>query len=624
MGMNMTALLMKCFITMSLSSQGKNEICTVTANNEPICACKPGYVKVENFGCVDEKPPVLKLRHDPRGDGITRLKQGDSYKEYAVDVIDDNAEDYLRSLKIAYSRPLPPGCLVEMGSFQVNYTVAMPWANPPYARATREVIIEDIDECKLDVDRYETQCPQLIPHCDTEAGAVCKNTIGSYTCQCPQFTTGDGFKFISSVQKEDGKYIGAPVGYKGGTGCRDTSKPTIKLLGPNPKVFRTCKFGGLSGIMRDARRKKNEKDEKMLGEQRKGYEEAIVKMIKDTGAAELCATHTKQNPSPIDCVAATDRTYKGNVDLSSKVTVGSPVQVSGLEWKVPYNVMDEAGNAADTVWRHIVVEEVSFNEMEEKIRSEVLAGREKEIKEAVRSALEAERRNRSNASSAQTDSKVCPTCPPCVCPVDGKGLSLAECDARCGQLSKMGGTCEGKEYAQNRPERGRTLMHSFLDYFIDLTEGVLSPNFAGILLLSFLVVFLVFILQRIFVVNQSGWQYFDARDEQREKEMLNQVTYFNGRGRDEIRSPTFMSPPSEYRTQSLGAATPRSSIFSPPDSISGNGRGTEPRFATPRDPTGSIYNERYPMSPLTPGARTENQQSVPRDSVAPYNLRRRY
>ena len=123
-------------------------MCTVTGENVPICACKPGFVEVDKFGCVDESPPILKLRHDPNLNGITRLKQGDIYKEQAVDVMDENAEDYLRSLKIAYSRPLPPGCLAEIGSFQVNYTVAMPWANPPYVRVTRDVIIEDIDECK--------------------------------------------------------------------------------------------------------------------------------------------------------------------------------------------------------------------------------------------------------------------------------------------------------------------------------------------------------------------------------------------------------------------------------------------------------------------------------------------
>ena len=95
----------------------------MSGRSEPVCACTPGFVQVSKYGCVDSNPPILKLRQDEGGDGVTILKQGDSYKEYAVDVRDDNAEDYLRSLKIAYSRPLPAGCHVEMGTFEVNYTV---------------------------------------------------------------------------------------------------------------------------------------------------------------------------------------------------------------------------------------------------------------------------------------------------------------------------------------------------------------------------------------------------------------------------------------------------------------------------------------------------------------------
>jgi len=576
---------------------------------------------VNNFGCVDEQPPLIKLRHDIKHDGVTRLKQGDSYKEYAVDVVDDNAEDYLRSLKITYSRPLPPGCLAEIGFFHVNYTVAMPWASPPYARVTRNVVIEDIDECKLDVERYESQCPQLIPQCDSEAGAVCKNTKGSYTCQCPKYTSGDGFKFISSVQKENGKYIGAAEGYSGGSGCRDTSKPVITLIGPNPKVFRTCKCGGLTGIMKATKKRAGGKDEKLIGDQREGYEQDIVNMVKDTAAAELCATHTKQNPRAIDCVSAQDRTYKGDIDLSSKVTVGSPVQVSDLEWKVPYNVMDEAGNVAETVWRNIVVEEVDLMEMEERIRAEILVDRENELQEAVRVAVEAEKKKSTVSSSRQQpqgSNKKCPSCPVCDCTANGHGPSLAECDARCEtRVSKGTGSCENVEYVQSQYNGGKTVMHSLLDYFINLTEGVLAPNFVGVLVMSFVIVLFVFIFQRIISVNQSGWQYFDAEDEQKEREMLNKVTYFNGRGKDELRSPTFVSPPASTNGNTAFAGAlppPRSSMFSPPSAGAGNTHSTNTPFTSPRD--GNIYSsERHSfgntMSPITP-ARNGDQYSLRR------------
>ena len=224
--------------------KGKHEVCTVRSGNTPQCACKPGYVRHETYGCVDKSPPVLKLKND-QGDQILRLKQGDVYVEHAVDILDVNKEEYLRSLKIAYSHPLPNGCLTQIGEFHVNYTIATPWTSPPYVRITRRVIIEDIDECLLDAKKYEVTCPELVPKCDVASGAKCVNTIGSYSCQCPKFTTGDGF--LSGLGFAAGK---GPKGFVEGNGCHDTSKPVIELVGPNPKVFRVCGCGGLNGILR--------------------------------------------------------------------------------------------------------------------------------------------------------------------------------------------------------------------------------------------------------------------------------------------------------------------------------------------------------------------------------------
>lgn len=187
----------------------------------------------------------MRLKHDLNDDHVLRLKQGDVYKEYAVDIQDENAEEYLRSLKIAYSQPIPYGCLTQIGEFHVNYTVATPWTSPPFVSITRRVIIEDIDECSLDSRKLQDTCPELIPRCDTRAGAKCVNTVGSYSCQCPQYTSGDGFV---PTTFEKGALI--PEGFKGGTGCRDTSKPVITLAGPNPKIFRVSPCGGIAGIMK--------------------------------------------------------------------------------------------------------------------------------------------------------------------------------------------------------------------------------------------------------------------------------------------------------------------------------------------------------------------------------------
>jgi hypothetical protein len=243
----------------------KHQVCVVDHENKPQCACKSGYVLHGKYGCVDESPPKLRLKHDPNGDQILRLKQGDVYKEYAVDIDDENAEEYMRSLKIAYSEPLPHGCLTKIGEFHVNYTIATPWTSPPYVRITRHVIIDDIDECKLDAALYETTCPALVPRCDSEAGATCVNTIGSYTCKCPQYTTGDGFQHGISFDP-----MTVPEGFRGGQSCVDTGKPIINIIGPNPKIFRLCECGGITGITG----KKVPNDELKISQQ-KHYEDDI-------------------------------------------------------------------------------------------------------------------------------------------------------------------------------------------------------------------------------------------------------------------------------------------------------------------------------------------------------------
>jgi hypothetical protein len=98
-------------------------------------------------------------------------------------------------------------------------------------------------------------------------------------------------------------------------------------------------------------------------------------MIQSTHGAELCAsdasssTSSKRKPrrpssdsNTNDCVYAYDKTYNATVNLSANVVVGNLVPMDGMmnRWYVPYNVMDEAGNSAATVYRDIVVEEVDF------------------------------------------------------------------------------------------------------------------------------------------------------------------------------------------------------------------------------------------------------------------------
>jgi len=276
-----------CFyIPSSFLCAGKHEVCSISTDNTPICACKQGYVRDPRYGCVDEHPPVLHIRpypgHTDNKDAtVTRLSQGDRYEEHGVNIVDDNAEEYLRSLRITYSQPLPQGCLLEMGQFDVNYTVATPWTTPDYARAKRTVIIENVNECLVTKDvGVGKSCPELVAMCDIDAGATCVDTMGSYSCKCPRGTEGDGFIPIARLRPngKDG-FMGSmvPLNYRGGTGCRDTSRPVIEILGPNPKRFRVAKVAMLKGDFktRDDDREANTKIESLLAERRSYYENEI-------------------------------------------------------------------------------------------------------------------------------------------------------------------------------------------------------------------------------------------------------------------------------------------------------------------------------------------------------------
>jgi len=265
------------------------EMCVADNYNRPSCTCKPGHVRDDVYGCVDEHPPGLTLRYSSHPDskfdaerGIEYLTQGDRYEEYGVDVIDDNAEEYLRSLKITYSRPLPQGCLLDMGEFYVNYTVATPWTSPEFVRAKRTVVIQNVNECKVKLNdgNIGSHCPELVSMCDVDAGAACVDEIGTYTCQCPEGTEGDGFLPIPRL-RPDGKggFVGTmiPKAYNGGTGCRDTSRPVIELLGPNPKIFRVARVSGLKGVIKGANDNadSNARSDALLAEQRNAYEKDI-------------------------------------------------------------------------------------------------------------------------------------------------------------------------------------------------------------------------------------------------------------------------------------------------------------------------------------------------------------
>eukprot|EP00522_Entomoneis_paludosa_P006402 CAMPEP_0172452704 /NCGR_PEP_ID=MMETSP1065-20121228/10284_1 /TAXON_ID=265537 /ORGANISM="Amphiprora paludosa, Strain CCMP125" /LENGTH=900 /DNA_ID=CAMNT_0013204809 /DNA_START=144 /DNA_END=2846 /DNA_ORIENTATION=- len=570
--------------------KGKHEVCIVTASNVPQCGCEPGYVMHEKYGCVDESPPVMKLRNDPHGDQTLRLKQGDVYKEYAVDIQDENAEEYLRSLKIAYSRPLPHGCLTKVGEFHVNYTIATPWTTPSFLRLTRRVVIEDIDECKLDVAKFETVCPVLIPKCDSEAGASCLNKIGSYTCQCPKYTSGDGFQSGLSFGAND-----APVGFKGGNGCHDTSKPVIELKGPNPKIFRISQCGALSGFMTS---KISEHDADLKTSQQKHYGDDIKAMIRQTAGAELCATHNQTRPDASDCVKAYDQTYKGRVDLSREVVVGDPTQTSMLQWRVPYDVTDSAGNKAETIWRDIVVEEVDLSDVEAKVRREMLREKDSEIHKAVDKAVADERRKGGGRRNQQK--MECPKCPACDC--SGGGTSSSFDPSMCDPI------CDAREQTCQAPSELTLAM----ELVIFLETYVPSELIVGIVLLC-LVVSTVMGLGYLYGLQFGPSTYTPVYNvEERERGLENHIREYNPRpsqnGGLTPQPVNLQSPPpksfSMNPSQVQGPPVSSSSLYGGPFTPSPRFQSSQPASANGLSQQDQQERSIYAPSPrITPSRR---------------------
>jgi len=618
---------------------GKHEMCAVDSSNTPHCTCKPGYVHDRDYGCVDESPPVLHLRPDPvhgtdPRTGVTHLSQGDRYEEYGVDIVDDNAEDYFRSLKMTYSRPLPQGCLLEMGEFHVNYTVATPWTSPNFVSAKRTVVIDNVNECAVrESTGVGAGCPELLAMCDGEAGASCRDEIGTYTCRCPEGTEGDGFLPIPRLRADRrGGFAGSmvPDGYRGGTGCRDVSKPVIELLGPNPKRFRVARTSAVRGAIGEGGNGESKsRVEAVLAEQRSAYESDIRSMIEATSGAELCATIAKPGVGPTDCVRAEDHTYKGVVDLTSRVSVGEPVPKGDdapLQWTVPYNVMDDAGNKATTVWRDIIVEEVDIDDFERRAKSQVDL--------AVEEALTAERRKRRDSRE-----RACPPCDPCNCndrhkrQQRGAGMiSVAECNALCDRKMQAAAASESLARSAERStctpsylesESSRTV-HQFVQEILLFVEGLMGPGAMMLLLVGCTLATFLYVLRRMIVAlffsSNVSTYYHTREDEKRERIMMQNVQYY--------RSPTASSRGGDGQSPGSGSSSTASTPRPPPTAsmssqrmrnggiFSGDGTPASRRSSPFSSGNGAddIYQSMSPITPLRNGGTPPASSSGSRES----------
>ena len=309
----------------------------------------------------------------------------------------------------------------------------------------------------------------------------------------------------------------------------DTSKPVITLKGPNPKIFRICECGGLSGILSKA---KSDDDSKLHSEQQQLYSHDIKEMIRATAGAELCATHEYSRPRPSDCVKAIDHTHQGDVDLSDRVVVGEPIQKGPLHWVVPYNVKDDVGNEAVTVYRDVRVEEVELSSMESKIRQEVIkeqeAIRKKEIQKAIFEAKE--KWAKENAIVTAGNRRTCPSCPPCDCPDASVSVSAASCQAYCEDISQ---SCQLSD---------QSWMYSFV-FFL---QGIFPANMVPIVTMVCVIFGLVIVIKLLFSCcsSQQGRRY-------------DYVNYQNGEiSNDEMSVLAVRPNGTPAPTQSTSALTP--------------------------------------------------------------------
>lgn len=326
---------------------GAHEQCQNTATG-PVCKCIDGFDRDDEFGCVDVTIPTLKL-NGPRD---VFIEQCHAYEELGVQVVDDNAEEYGRVLTIGYEPPMDE-CLSQLSTYKVRYAIETKWTDPPFQVETRTVRVVNTNECKADRHVDAAACPDCVPKCAPEA--TCKDTIGSYACECPTCgQRGDGFVPITGARR--------PPTYVNGSGCQDSCPPEIALLGPNPKVFRVpkCDGGGLVPSASDSRR---------------DWDADVQQLVRQH--PELLCSDNPHIPGRADapgsrarggqCVAATDVTAAGTtVDVTSAVQLSRAERLPGAtsRWRVAYDVTDAAGNRAETVYRTIEVVEYSLDELE--------------------------------------------------------------------------------------------------------------------------------------------------------------------------------------------------------------------------------------------------------------------
>jgi len=316
-------------------------------------------------------------------------------------------------------------------------------------------------------------------------------------------------------------------------------------------------------------------------------------MVKRTAGAELCATPGNRSPKPVDCVRAVDRTYKGDLDLSDRVVVGVPVRRGPLQWQVPYNVKDDAGNAALTVWRDVIVEEVELSTVERSIREEIQREYEAKQQTAIDKAIRAEKakwdreNGNNNRNRRSSSSPSCPTCPDCTCP-DTPQTTKESCSAFCEEVSK---SCSLSD---------ESLVFATLFWLENLFPTSILPGIVAVavLILSFLM--LRFVFSAIYNPNTYQSPTYETQSAQVDDSSVLRTSQLAP-----VRNNGLPSDPPRHSVSLSGAVNNHSMFSSPPPSFAsptysrvGNG-GVQGRPVEP------VYDENiYLQSPIITPSRT--------------------
>ncbi|CAN0206003.1 unnamed protein product [Ascophyllum nodosum] len=285
--------------------------------------------------CIDMRSPVISIV----GDNPVYYRQGDSYKELGVKVIDVRDDDSDRTVKIQFSES-PGSYFKKVGNITVRYVLANEFLEKGEISDIRTVVVQDVDECTYEGPRAEFR------HACVEE-AACLNKVGGYECHCAKGYEGDGLST--------------------GTGCVDVEPPVITCVGQGceTSTFRACNCVGMISADGSKKHLPNalsdaiiESNILLLKADMCGHEDRAPW---ETGGEEKDGEEDDREWKPEACFVATDVEYGGRVvDLTRDITRGPLERVPGRDkiWRVPHNVKDAAGNSANTLYYSIRVEEV--------------------------------------------------------------------------------------------------------------------------------------------------------------------------------------------------------------------------------------------------------------------------